>query len=107
MEKFECINLMRGATSIVQVDLTDFDLQGGTVVLTMSKVGGEVVKSWEFTEAGVHNLVFDDEFTAGLMCGRFLYKYDVMWHFNGERFAQCLPSPILVNNTAGGCHNEN
>ena len=106
MEKFECINLMRGATSIVQVDLTGFDLQGGTVVLTMSKVGGEVLRTWEFAEAGVHNVVFDDEFTASLMCGRYLYKYDIMWHLNGARFAQCLPSPVMVTDTAGGCQND-
>lgn len=107
MEKCDCIYLMKGATTIVQVDMADFSLQGGTVVLTMSKAGGEVVRTWEFTEAGVHNVVFEDDFTAGLKCGRFFYEYDIMWHFNGERFAQCLPSPIIVTSTAGGCPHGN
>lgn len=107
MEKCECIRLMKGTTTIVQVDLTGFDMQGGSVVLTMSGPHGEVIKTFAFTEAGVHYIAFDDELTKSLMCGRYEYEYDIMWHLNGYRYAQCLPSPIIVTNTAGGCHNGN
>ena len=107
LEKCECIRLQRGASAIVQVDLTGFELQGGSVVLTVTGPNGEVVKTFEFTEAGVQYIAFEDELTAGLMCGRYNYKYDIMWHYDGCRYAQCLPSPIVVTNTAGGCHNGN
>lgn len=105
MEQCECLRLMKGATNIVQVDLTDFDMQGGSVVMTMSGPDNKAVKTWEFTEAGLFHVVIEDDFTAGLMCGNYNYKYDLMWHVDGCRYAQCLPSPIIVTNTVGGCHN--
>lgn len=102
MEQYPAIELMKGATSIVEIDLTDFDMQGGSVLLVMRKKGGEVVREWEFAEQGVHECVFEDEFTALLNLGKFDYEYDIMWHLNGERFAQCAPSPIEVTRTVGG-----
>lgn len=104
MEQYQAIRLMRGATSIVELDLADFDFQGGSVVLTMRESGrkGRVVRTWEFTTAEVHSIVFEDEFTATLDLGKHNYEYDIMWHLDGERFAQCAPSPIEVSRTVGG-----
>lgn len=102
MEQLPAINLRKGATSIVEIDLTDFDIQGGSVLLVMRERGGEVVREWEFDAPGVHEIIFEDEFTASLETGAHRYEYDVMWHFGGERFAQCAPSPIEVHRTVGG-----
>ena len=102
MRQFEAIKLMQGATSVLNLDLTEFDFQGGDVVLTIRKKGGEIVREWSFDEPAVHALVFEDEFTATLENGRYGYEYDVMWHIDGERFAQCTPSPVEVYRTVGG-----
>lgn len=102
METYQTIHLMQGATSVVEIDLTEFDFQGGSVVLVMRKKGGDVLREWEFAEQAVHQCVFEDEFTASLKLGKFNYEYDIMWHLDGERFAQCAPSPVEVGETVGG-----
>ena len=103
MEQYPTIYLFKGATSIVEVDLSDFALQGGKIVLTVRRTKGacEVVKTWEFDKSGEHKVVFEDEFTATLEVGSD-YEYDFMWLLDGERFPQCLPSPIEVVRTVGG-----
>lgn len=102
MEQYPAIKLMKGATSVVEVDLTDFDMQGGSVLLVMREKGGDVIREWELSEQGVHECVFEDEFTALLNVSKYNYEYDIMWHIDGERFAQCAPSPIEVTRTVGG-----
>lgn len=106
--EYPIIKLRQGATSIVDLDLTDFDFQGGSVVMTMSRRGlfGNPLRTWEFTTAEVHSIVFEDEFTAGLRVGNHNYEYDIMWHLDEERFAQCAPSPIEVSRTVGGLQND-
>ena len=101
------IRLLQGATKIVELDLTDFALQGGKIVFTMRKAkqGGEIIKTWEFETSNVHNIVFSDDFTATLDTNS-VYEYDIMWHLDGERFAQCLPSPIRVTHTVGGYRDD-
>lgn len=108
MEKFQPILLKQGATTIVEIDLSDFDMSGGSVVLTMRKCNKSkrVVRTWEFTESKVHEVIFEDEFTATLDTGKFNYEYDIMWHLDGERFAQCAPSVIEVMRTVGGWPHE-
>lgn len=104
MEQYPTIYLYQGATTVVEIDLTDFDLQGGSVVLTVRKKKGtrDVVETWELTEARVHEVVFKDELTATLDAGTNKYEYDLMWHIGEERFAQCAPSPVEVAKTVGG-----
>lgn len=104
MEQYPNIKLMQGATSIVELDLADFDFQGGSVVFTMRRCGrgDQVVRTWKFEEAAVHRIVFEDEFTATLDIGKHNYEYDVMWHLDGERFAQCAPAFVEVSRTVGG-----
>lgn len=102
MEQYPTIKLYKGATSIIDFDLTDFDMQGGFVALVMREKGGDVRREWRFGEPGVHAVTFEDEFTATLNDGKYKYEYDVMWHVDGERFAQCAPSPIEVSKTVGG-----
>ena len=103
MAVYPTIRLYQGATSVVEIDLTNFDLQGGKIVFTMREKSGakNVIKTWEFDEAVKSTITFTDEFTAGLKQGA-NYEYDVMWHLNGERFPQCDPSGIVVSRTVGG-----
>lgn len=102
MNQLDAIALQKGATALVSLDLSDFDMQGGYVLFTVKEKGGEVIREWRFSEAEVHNIVFEDEFTAILDLGKHLYEYEIMWHVDGERFAQCAPSPIEVTRTLGG-----
>ena len=102
VEQFPTITLRKGATSVVEVDLSGFDMQGGTVVLAIADKKGRVLWSWEADESRVHYVTVPDEFTAGLKLGESRYVYDIMWHLNDERFAQCAPSPVIVEATAGG-----
>lgn len=108
MEQYPTIYLQRGATSVVEFDLTDFDLQGGKIVVTLSTKGkdGQFVRAWEFDTSEKHEAVFEDEFTATLELGKKSYEYDVMWHLGEERFAQCAPSPVEVSYTVGGYGSE-
>lgn len=102
MEQCPTITLRKGATSVLQVDLTEFDMQGGSVVLTVSNRKGEPLKKWETSESRLWDVVIPDEFTATLKVGEDRYMYDIMWHIGEERFAQCEPSPVTVVLTAGG-----
>ena len=103
MATYPTIQLYQGATSVVEFDLSNFELQGGKIVITMrSKFGKkEVVKTWEYTRAIKHEIVFTDEFTSTLKLGN-LYEYDIMWHLDDERYVQCDPSDIKVSRTVGG-----
>lgn len=102
MEQLSPITLRKGASTVVQVDLTNFDMQGGYVALTMSDKKGSAIRSWKMDEARVWDVTIPDEFTAELKVGEDKYLYDIMWHLDEERFAQCAPSPVIVEATAGG-----
>ena len=102
MEQLPTINLRKGATAAVRVNLTNFDMQGGHVTLTISDRRGNPKWEFEMDEARVWNVVIPDEFTATLKVGEDDYLYDIMCHVANERFAQCEPSPITVHLTAGG-----
>ena len=102
MEQLPAITLRKGATSVVSIDLTGFEMQGGYVALTVSDKKYSPLRSWKMDEARVWDIVIPDEFTADLKVGEENYLYDIMWHLGGERFAQCAPSPVKVEATAGG-----
>lgn len=101
VQQYPAIKLMKGATTAVEVDLTDFDMQGGYVLMVVREACGCVVREWRFDERGTHVALFDDELTASMEVGG-SYEYDLMWHVDGERFAQCAPSPVEVSRTVGG-----
>lgn len=102
MEQLPTINLRKGATTVVQVDLSDFDMQGGYVALTIADKKGEKRKSWTMDEQRVWYITIPDEFTADLKVSESKYVYDIMWHLEDERFAQCAPSNVIVEATVGG-----
>lgn len=101
---YPTILLSQGATALVEVDLTGFDLRGGVVIFTMREKHGAkaVVKECAFDTPETHTIVFADEFTATLDLGD-SYEYDLMHHLDGERFAQCEPTSVKVSRTVGGC----
>ena len=102
MEQFAPITLRKGATTVLQVDLTSFDMQGGFVVLTISDNKYTPLRSWKTDEQKLWTITIPDEFTSGLRVSKECYFYDVMWHLGDERFAQCAPSHVLVEATVGG-----
>ena len=103
MYKFPTIYLDKGGTSIVKIDLTNFDFKEGSLVFSMHlKNTREIIKEAVFTTPGVHNLIFECDFTKDLILGKDNYEYDFFFHIEGERFQQCPPSPIVVESTVGG-----
>lgn len=102
MNQLPPIILYKGATSVIDLDLSEFDMQGGYVLFVISESFGGVVRDWRFDESAVHAVVLEDEFTASLDESKTKYKYGIMHHVDGERFAQCSPSPVEVLNTVGG-----
>ena len=102
IKEFPIIKLHKGATTIVDFDLSNFDFQGGYVQLTIKDKNNSVIKEQRLEFQGVNEVMFNDEFTKNLEIGKDVYRYDLMWHINGERFAQCLPSRIDVVKTIGG-----
>ena len=96
------ITIKKGATALLRVDLTQFDFQGGYVVLTIKhKDRIKPIFEHRMDTAEVHIITLPDELTARMQVGD-LYQYDIMWHINDERFAQCPPQPIRVVPTVGG-----
>ena len=105
IKEFPIIKLHKGATTIVEFDLTDFDFQGGYVMLTIKDAKENIIKEQRLDFKGINQVMFTDEFTANFKVGKGNYKYDLMWHIDNERFAQCLPSNIDVYSTVGGKEN--
>lgn len=105
MEQLAPITLRKGATTVVQIDLSTFEMQGSYVALTVAenkKKEAKIIASFVMDEQRVWDLTFKDEDTEKLDLKENAYVYDIMWHLNDERFAQCAPSPVIVEATAGG-----
>ena len=95
------ITLFQGATSQVELDLSDWDMSVGTCLFTAKHlVTGEIIKQVEFTEAGVHILEFKDDETVNLEVGT-SYAYDIMLLIGEERYPQCAVSKIEVKKVVG------
>lgn len=97
---FPLIKLYRGATTVVTLDLTDFDLRGGLILFSVEDENDELVFTQELTTNEPHEVIFSDEFTYSLIDDT--YSYDIMWVIGNSRYPQCLKSPIKVYDTVGG-----
>ena len=107
MNKYPAIELYKGATSVLDIDLSEFDFQGGKVVFTMKdKFRKGAVMKKEFDTQDAHQIVFDTQFTEGLAISDARYEYDLMWHIGDARYPQCAPSPVVVLKTVGGSQND-
>lgn len=96
------LTLFRGATSIVTIDLSDWDMTAGTCLFTLKhKITGEIVKQEMFTTAEQHTITFRDDETIGLTVNIGMYYYDIMLLVGEERYPQCAPSPVTVKEVVG------
>lgn len=100
LKTFPLITLYKGATTQVELDLTDFDLKGGSMMFTVEDEQDEIVFQEEYNTSEKHLVTFGDEFTASLLDEK--YYYDIMWVFENNRYPQCLKSNIKVVDTVGG-----
>ena len=101
MKNFETIRLYRGATSEVEFDFSDFEFgDNSECLLTIKEMESEeVVFTYEFTEPKKYTVQFEDNFTINLKEDE--YRYDIMYLINDERYPQCKPSKVKVNEVVG------
>lgn len=103
LQELEPILIYRGATSQIEIDLSDFDMQGGSVLFTIRNLSKtKVYFEQTFTTSEIHTVTFTDEFTVGLSASE--YVYDIMHLLKDERFPQCKPSPVVVEGVVGSYH---
>lgn len=102
LEKFAPIVLYKGATTTLNVDLTQWDLRLGTCLITIKNLAtGKLFKEIPLTEAKVHEVTITSAETAHLIMGN-EYGYDIMLvTADGERYAQCLISNVIVKKVVG------
>lgn len=107
LTKFETIQLYRGATSEVSFDFTNFVFEPDTYCLLTIKndYDDKAIFTYKFDEAKEYNVVFKDDFTITLLDDD--YVYDIMYIVNDERYPQCKPSSIIVNQVVGSYEPEN
>lgn len=99
----DIIYLYRGASSLIDFDFSNFEFQGGYVLLTVQDTQTKTnVKTYKFTKQEKTTVLFDDELTSNLKISSTRYKYDLMHHVDNERFPQCTPTPVVVFDTIGG-----
>ena len=103
MEQLPPIILYKGATSVIDLDLSEFDMQEGHVLLIMCDRGsGAAIGEWRFDTQGVHQIVLDDDFTATLEISDHRYEYGIVWILPGGRRPKCAPSRVEVKRIVGG-----
>ena len=103
MKQYPTIHLAQGATSAVELDLSEFDFgEGGIVALVVKDRMDNEFASWEFDTPQKHQILFTAEMTSMMELGSATYKYDVFHIINGEYFRQCTPSFVEVSPTVGG-----
>lgn len=96
------LTLFRGATSVVVLDLSEWDMTAGTCLFTLKqKSTGEIIKQETFTTADAHTITFRDDETGSLAIGPDAYYYDIMLLAGEERYPQCAPSPVTVKEVVG------
>lgn len=106
LTRYPKIILYKGATSVVKLDLSNTQMNGGYFVLTIKETNNDdPIKEMMFDESKIYDVVFEDDFTKNLSTNK-SYQYDIMYHLDGERFPQCKPSPIVVYSVVGGLVDE-
>lgn len=101
LKQLDTIILYKGATSAVEFDFTEFEFAPNThCLLTIKKMNKkETVYTYEFNESKKYVVEFTDEFTAEL--DRREYWYDIMYIVGEERYPQCSPSGVIVEEVIG------
>lgn len=101
-----CLNLPKGTTRVMTIDLSDFDIGDqpgqGWMIFTITDRALRKVREIKFTKRGVNQIVFNDSFTSSLKPNQ-VYYYDLMQFYDEAHRKQLLsPSPIWVPATLGG-----
>lgn len=96
LKQLPAITLYRGATCEVIFDFSDFDFSnGGHCEFVMKETyTDKIIKKIDFDEAREYKVVFNDDFTINL--AKKEYRYDIMYMVNDERYPQCSPSKIIM-----------
>lgn len=101
LEKLDTIVLYKGATTVLEIDLTEWDMRLGTFLLTVRDLEEDVIfKEFELTTSEKHQIVFKDDETINLSVDK-KYGYDIMMLVDEERYPQCSISPIKVIKVVG------
>lgn len=101
LEKLDPIVLYRGATTILEIDLTEWDMRLGIFLLTVRDLEEDIIfKEFELTTSEKHQIIFKDDETINLVVGK-KYGYDIMMLIDEERYPQCSISPVKVVKVVG------
>ncbi len=103
MRELQSINIYKGATTVIEFDLSTFDFMGGSLVFTARDFRGNVFKREELKpgEDGVAFLEFAPKDTASTEVGQ--GRYDLVLHLEDEiALVQCLPTRLEIVQTVGG-----
>ncbi len=101
--QFESITINRGCSSLVEIDFSGFDFQGGKCTLSLEDAKKNVLATFDFAEARKYIIEFTPEITKDFANSKGLYVYDIVHHTGaGNIYPQCLPSQIIVVDSVGG-----
>lgn len=101
LPELSAIILYQGATSIIEIDLSSWNMEGKSCIFTVRNLTrNEVFKEIEFTTAEKHLVTFMANETLKLLENN-RYGYDVMMVIGQERFPQSKISIVKVERVAG------
>lgn len=100
LERLIDLEIQRGMTYFLNVDLSLVDFQGGVVKFTVEDRLGNMIKEADLSLQGINQIIFSDEFTATLLDD--MYYYGLALHVSDERIPLCLRSYIRILPSVGG-----
>lgn len=103
MNDKEQIKIARGATKILTVDLTGYEMnKGGSVIFVIRELDRKkIVFTKEFKESKVYTFEIPDDLTRRMKPNR-SYGYDFFYHLRGARFRITEIEKVTVSDTVGG-----
>ena len=106
MKELETLKLFRGATSVIELDFSEFEFEDNSCCqLTIKKkYNDDIIFQCDFNKSIKYYVTFKDEFTAGLDDDK--YKYDIMYMLNEERYPQCSISDIVIDGVVNSYEGE-
>lgn len=100
LERLIDLEIQRGMTYFLNVDLSLVDFQGGVVKFTVEDKLGNILKEADLSLQGINQIIFPDEFTATMNSD--IYYYGLALHVDNERIPLCLRSYIYMLPSVGG-----
>lgn len=107
------ITLHRGATTELEIDFTGFDFKGGTVNLTIKKIGVTTpikvftIQSTSLDTSNIAYLELTPTESKNLVLSDYQfnltdYMFDMIHVVGTKKTPLCLPSKVYVKDTVGG-----